>query len=196
MDPNMFHLNYILAALQLYYCNSTLSTFLNLSQLNLAKTMQCNSLSAAGAKDNLRPTFGGRRSAADVRRPTSSARRSLFKIFSISSIVSLDLLLYFLSRSSVRCYLHLRWYYFINYNNNNNFRLSWQIICISGNPSHISGNPSQIFSNPESWLEQDNCQMCWSQIANCKCLNLQIVLVFNCKMLAQFQNLGQISEFD
>ena len=111
MDPNMFHLNYILAALQLYYSNSTLSTFLNLSQLNLAKTMQCNSLSAAGAKDNLRPTFGGRRSAADVRRPTSSARLSLFKIFSISSIVSLDLLLYFLSRSSVRCYLHLRWYY-------------------------------------------------------------------------------------
>ena len=70
MDPNMFHLNYILAALQLYYSNSTLSTFLNLSQLNLAKTMQCNSLSAAGAKDNLGPTFGGRRSAADVQRPT------------------------------------------------------------------------------------------------------------------------------
>ena len=65
MDPNMFHLNYILAALQLYYSNSTLSTFLNLSQLNLAKTMQCNSLSAAGAKDNLRPTFGGRRPAPD-----------------------------------------------------------------------------------------------------------------------------------
>ena len=75
MDPNMFHLNYILAALQLYYSNSTLSTFLNLSQLNLAKTMQCNSLSAVGAKDNLRPTIGGRRSAAGVRRPTFGGRR-------------------------------------------------------------------------------------------------------------------------